>query len=100
MLEPVWGTVSMSPSWEAKSLGWCPGVKVCAALEGQRGRHPEPGSQSHKAGSEPGLSLALQAILGPQTWPIPNRVPLRDRQQGNKVIKVSIFRALLGGLPL
>ena len=60
-------------------------------------RHPEPGSQSHKAGSEPGLSLALPAILGPQTWPIPNRVPLRDRQQGNKVIKVSIFPAFLGG---
>lgn len=62
----MWGTFSVTLPGE--SYSWCPGAKICAALTGQRGQQSEPGSQSHKEGSEPELPLALLTILGPQTW--------------------------------
>lgn len=93
LLQPAWGTISMTLSLEVKSLGWCPGG-LCRPPRSKRpsARTRVPVPQTRIRTWAPG---AMPALLG-QTWLTPKRMPSRVTQQGNKVIMVSTFTSKMG----
>lgn len=96
--QPAWGTISVTvpggqvPELVSRSEGLCCSQRAKRAAAQARTPVPQTdlhlGSPSHASCSRPTNTAS------------PNRMPLGDRQQGNKVMQVSTFISRVGILTL